>query len=77
MSSTRLFLSNRSQAVRLAKDVAFPEGVTEVDVLVAGEARIVVPRGRRWDYFFSHGVSVSDDFMTEREQPATQERTGW
>jgi len=30
MASTTLFRSNRSQAVRLPKDVAFPEGVRDV-----------------------------------------------
>ncbi|MFT3872964.1 MAG: type II toxin-antitoxin system VapB family antitoxin [Nocardioides sp.] len=75
MTTTRLFRSNRTQAVRLPKDVAFPDGVTEVEVLVVGDARIVVPQGRRWDYFFGHGLEVTDDFMTEREQPPVQERT--
>ncbi|MBV8473788.1 MAG: AbrB/MazE/SpoVT family DNA-binding domain-containing protein [Hyphomicrobiales bacterium] len=30
MARTKIFRSNRSQAVRLPRDVAFPEGVEEV-----------------------------------------------
>jgi antitoxin VapB len=77
VTTTRLFLSNRTQAVRLPKDVAFPDDVTEVEILVAGEARIVVPKGRGWDYFFTHGTRVTDDFMASRDQPEAQERAHW
>ena len=77
MTTTKLFLNNKTQAVRLPKDVAFPDDVTEVEILVAGDARIVVPKGKRWDYFFEHGVEVSDDFMVTRDQPEAQERADW
>jgi antitoxin VapB len=36
MTRTTLFQSNRSQAVRLSKEVAFPVGVREVAVLREG-----------------------------------------
>jgi len=29
--------------------------------------------GQHWDFFFDHGPVVSDDFMTDREQPMPQE----
>lgn len=38
-----LFKSTRSQAVRLPKEVAFPEAVREVTVLRDGKRRVVVP----------------------------------
>ncbi|TYL46400.1 antitoxin [Nocardioides sp. BGMRC 2183] len=76
MTVTKLFRSNRTQAVRLPKDVAFPEGTSEVEILRAGEARIIVPKGGRWDYFFAHGLDVTVDFMGARDQPSPQERTG-
>jgi len=60
----------------LPKAVAFPDDVTEVEIIVDGDARVIVPAGRKIDYFFTHRVGVSDDFMTEREQPDTQERAG-
>jgi len=55
--------TNRSQAVRLPKAVAFPEGVHDVEILKLGAGRLVVPVGKRWDDFFDHGPYASDDFM--------------
>jgi len=72
-STTKLFLSNRSQAVRLNKDVALPDNVTEVDIIAEGNKRIIVPAGESWDAWFD-GPTVSDDFMKEREQPEDQLR---
>jgi antitoxin VapB len=70
MTRTKLFRSNRSQAVRLPKDVAFPEGVTEVTVLRDGKRRIVVPADTVWDDFFdAPGVE-----LPPREQPSVQRR---
>jgi antitoxin VapB len=74
MTSSTVFMSNRSQAVRLPKAVAFPEGVHQVDILKVGRSRVIVPQGKRWDDLFSSGPRASDDFMVEREQPATEER---
>ncbi|MBW2163890.1 MAG: AbrB/MazE/SpoVT family DNA-binding domain-containing protein, partial [Deltaproteobacteria bacterium] len=39
---TRLFKSNRSQAVRLPKRVAFPESVKDVEITAIGSKRIIV-----------------------------------
>jgi len=47
-TATTLFRSNKTQAVRLPKAVAFPEGVTEVEIVVVGESRIVSPAGKRF-----------------------------
>ncbi len=77
MTTTRLFMTNRTQAVRLPKAVAFPEDVGEVEIIVVGEARLITPRAKRWDYFFDATVAVSEDFLADREQPAPQERSGW
>lgn len=70
---TTVFLSNRSQAVRLPKAVALPEDVKKVDVIAVGRTRIITPAGESWDNWFD-GDSVSADFMNDREQPAVQER---
>ena len=74
MTSSRIFTSNRSQAVRLPKAVAFPADVHQVDILKIGRSRLIVPQGKRWDDLFQNGPRVSEDFMTEREQPAAEER---
>jgi antitoxin VapB len=70
MTRTTLFHSNRSQAVRLPKDVAFPEGVREVTILREGGRRIIVPSNSIWDDFFSApGIDLG-----ERTQPNEQVR---
>ena len=70
MTRTRIFLSNRSQAVRLPKDVAFPERVKDVAILRDGARRVIVPANAVWDDFFARpGVD-----LPERAQPAAQER---
>jgi antitoxin VapB len=73
MEQTTLFMSNRSQAVRLPKAVAMPQDVKRVDVVAIGRTRIITPAGEAWDSWFD-GESVSSDFMASREQPADQER---
>ncbi len=69
MTSTKLFRSNQTQAVRLPKDVAFPSDVTEVIIRRAGRSRIISPIGASWDEFFSRpGIEFPD-----REQPPMPE----
>jgi antitoxin VapB len=70
---TTVFLSNRSQAVRLPKAVALPEDVKRVEVIAVGRTRIITPAGEGWDSWFE-GEDVSADFMTSRDQPPMQER---
>ena len=74
MPSSTVFTSNRTQAVRLPKAVAFPDDVRQVDVLKIGRSRVIVPQGKRWDDLFLNGPRVSDDFMCERVQPRPEER---
>ncbi|WP_434527253.1 type II toxin-antitoxin system VapB family antitoxin [Photorhabdus asymbiotica] len=73
---TTVFKSNRSQAVRLSKVVAFPEDVKRVDIIAVGRTRIITPINESWDSWFD-GPSVTDDFIAEREQPSEQEREGF
>jgi antitoxin VapB len=73
MTTSTIFTSNRSQAVRLPKAVAFPAGVHQVDILKIGRSRLIVPQGKRWDDLFQ-GPRASDDFMVVREQPQAEER---
>ncbi|MEO7689277.1 MAG: type II toxin-antitoxin system VapB family antitoxin [Sphingomonas sp.] len=70
MTRTVLFQSNRSQAVRLSKDVAFPQGVKDVTILREGRRRVIVPTNALWDDFFAApGVDLGG-----RDQPEAQER---
>lgn len=74
MTSSTVFISNRTQAVRLPKAVAFPDDVHHVDILKIGQSRVIVPKGRRWDDLFLNGPRASEDFMTERRQPEPEPR---
>ena len=74
MARTTLLKNNRTESVRLSKDVAFPESVKEVDVTVSGSARLMTPGGTGWDHWFERGTPVSDDFLVERTQPSADER---
>ncbi|MBB5577208.1 MULTISPECIES: type II toxin-antitoxin system VapB family antitoxin [Rhizobium] len=70
MSRTTIFQSNRTQAVRLSKDVAFPDNVKEVAILRDGNRRVIVPANSIWDDFFdAPGIDLG-----ERKQPAAQVR---
>lgn len=73
MEQGAVFQSNRSQAVRLPKALALPEGVKRVDIVAIGRTRVISPAGEAWDSWFE-GEGVSDDFMSSREQPPEQER---
>jgi antitoxin VapB len=70
MTRTTLFYSNRSQAVRLPREVAFPQDVRSVTVVREGRRRVIVPSDAAWDDFFDEpGIDLPD-----REQPPAQER---
>ncbi|AMD61346.1 type II toxin-antitoxin system VapB family antitoxin [Agrobacterium pusense] len=74
MATSTVFTSNRSQAVRLPKTVAFPDDVHKVEILKVGLTRIIVPYGKRWDDLFLSGPRATDDFMSSREEPPLEER---
>lgn len=68
VTRTKLFQSNRSQGVRLPKEVAFPDGVREVRILRDGARRVIAPADALWDDVFdAPGVD-----MPAREQPEPQ-----
>ncbi|MES3674747.1 type II toxin-antitoxin system VapB family antitoxin [Halomonas elongata] len=73
MAQGSVFKSNRTQAVRLPKAAAFPDDVKRVDVVSVGRTRIITPAGGAWDTWFDE-EGVTADFMSDREQPAEQER---
>ncbi len=70
---TKLFKSNRSQAVRLPKQIAFPESVKDVEITAIGSKRIIAPADQSWDDWFD-APGVSSDFMNDRAQPKDQVR---
>jgi len=66
-----VFKSNRSQAVRLPKAVAFPDDVKELRVIKEGKSLRLVPVDALWDDFFN-GEPCPD--FPDRDQPPMQER---
>lgn len=67
---TTLFLSNRSQAVRLPKAVAFDGNLKEVVIIPDGARRIIAPADAAWDDFFAApGID-----LPQRNQSAMQMR---
>jgi antitoxin VapB len=71
--TSKLFRSNKSQAVRLPKALELPDAVHEVSIIALGNTRILSPVDMVWDNWFDEPV-VSDDFMQERDQPQAQAR---
>ncbi len=70
---TKIFKSNRSQAVRLPKEVALSESVKDVTIIKLNNKRLILPAAQSWDEWFA-SPGVSDDFMSKRLQPEEQIR---
>ncbi len=68
---TTVFKLNRSQAVRIPKDLAFPDGVKKLIVRRDGNKLILEPETSFWDDFFDR--PPCSDFP-DRDQPPHQER---
>jgi antitoxin VapB len=51
----KLFKSNRSQAVRIPKDLAFPDNVKEILIRRVGNKIEITPSDSFWDDFFAQG----------------------
>ena len=72
MTSAKLFRNGQSQAVRLPRDFALPG--REVYVRRIGNAVLLVPMDDPWTAFEAALGDFSDDFMTDRIQPAVEQR---
>jgi antitoxin VapB len=66
----KLFKSNRSQAVRIPKDLAFPDTIKDIIIRRSGNAIIITPEESFWDDFFDEpGIDLGP-----RDQGPPQER---
>ena len=72
MKTAKLFQNGQSQAVRLPKEFRF-EG-DAVFIKKSGSAVVLIPRVNSWDTLIDSLDKFSDDYMTERNQPAQQKR---
>ena len=67
-----VFKSNRSQAVRIPKELAFPDDVKEVYVIRKGKKLEIIPVDALWDDFFDEpGLK---DFHDREPQGEYEER---
>jgi antitoxin VapB len=71
MDTAKLFVTGRSQAVRLPKEFRF-EG-DEVFIKRVGDAVVLLPR-HGWGTLFAALDQFEPGFHIEREQPAQAER---
>lgn len=56
-----LFKSNRNQAVRIPKDMEFPNGVKQVYIHKQGRSLVVTPVSDFWDDFFARpGIEIEE-----------------
>ena len=63
-----VFVTNKTQAVRLPVEARFNENIKKVFIRRNGEERILCPVENTWDSFFLAENKVSDDFLTERAE---------
>lgn len=70
--TARVFMTNRSQAVRLPKEFQFD--VEEVVIRKVGDEVILSPKPRSWDAYLESGLVASDDFMAGIDDLPVQER---
>ena len=73
MDSAKIFQNGKSQAIRLPKEYRF-QGTT-VYIKRIGNAVILIPEQESWQTLIESLDKFSDDFMDERQQPPTQDRT--
>ena len=70
--TAKVFMTNRSQAVRLPKDFQFT--TDEVLIRKVGDDVILSPRPRDWKSYLESAPVASDAFMAEVEDLPVQER---
>jgi antitoxin VapB len=72
METAKLFKNGKSPAVRLPKAYRFKGD--EVMITRVGNAVILYPKKMKWDLLINSLDKFSDDFMTDRDQPALDKR---
>ena len=75
MDHAKLFITGRSQAVRLPKAYRLPG--KEVAVKHFGNGVLLIPVGEPWKLMEEALEEFEPGFTLEREQPPVQERDGW
>ena len=68
----KIFMNNRSQAVRLPKEFQFK--VPEVFIRKQGSDIVLSPRPLDWSSYLASGPAASESFMEDVEDLPVQER---
>ena len=61
--SAKVFMSGKSQAVRLPKKYRFPEGCNEVSIRQVGNTLVLAPRYKTWEDLWANMEPVDNDFV--------------
>lgn len=70
--TAKVFMTNRSQAVRLPKEYQF--STDEVFIRKEGEDVILSPRPRDWGPYLTNAPAASTEFMDNVDDLPVQER---
>lgn len=70
--TAKIFMNNRSQAVRLPKEFQF--NTAEVFIRKEGSDVVLSPRPTDWSSYLAEGPVASEDFMQAVEKLPVQER---
>jgi antitoxin VapB len=70
--TAKIFMNNRSQAVRIPKEFQF--STREVYIRKEGENVILSPRPKDWSALLSPHATASEEFMKNVEKLPIQER---
>lgn len=70
--TAKIFMNNRSQAVRLPKEFQF--NTQEVFIRKQGEDVVLSPRPQDWSDYLTSGPVASEGFMENIEDLPVQER---
>jgi antitoxin VapB len=70
--TARVFMNNRSQAVRLPKEFQF--STSEVFIRRQGDEIVLSPRPQDWSAYLAEASVASDEFMEGIEDLPVQER---
>jgi len=73
MSKGSVFMTHKTQAVRLPAEVRFPAEVKQVIVEVVGNTRVLIPVESVWESYFDDPSPVSDDFLRKLRDDQPQE----
>jgi antitoxin VapB len=74
METGSVFVTHRTQAVRLPKAAAFPPEVKRVAVTTLGDARVLTPIYGSLEEWAEHRQCEAPEFLVDRDQGQAEER---